>query len=62
MDDILDSLSQDYSKEQIDEVNREMFGVVNQSVIIFAIQDPTTESDEEEVVNVFSWNIEKYFD
>lgn len=62
VDDILDSLSQDYSKDQIDEVNREMFGVVNQTAIIFVIEDPTADTDDEQVVNVFSWNIEKYFD
>jgi prepilin-type N-terminal cleavage/methylation domain-containing protein len=62
VDDILDSLSQDYSADQIDDMDRDLFGVVNQPIIIFVIQNPTAETDEEEVVNVFSWNIEKYFD
>ena len=62
IDDILDSLSGEYSADQIDDLDRDLFGIINQSAIIFIIQDSTTDADDEDVVNVFSWNIEKYFD
>jgi prepilin-type N-terminal cleavage/methylation domain-containing protein len=54
---ILDSLSLDYSSDQIDEVERDIFSVVNQPIIFFLLSD-----SKEDLNNVFSWNVEKYFD
>jgi len=56
VDDILSSLSLDYSSDQIDNIDRDIFSVVNQPIIIFLLSD-----EKEDVTNVFSWNIEKYF-
>lgn len=54
---ILDSLSLDYSSDQIDEIERDIFSVVNQPIIFLLLND-----SKEDLSNVFSWNVEKYFD
>jgi len=54
---ILDSLSLDYSSDQIDEIERDIFSVVNQPIIVLLLND-----SKEDLNNVFSWNVEKYFD
>ncbi len=56
VDEILSSLSADYSSNQINNIDRDIFSVVNQPIIIFLLSD-----DKEEVTNVFSWDIDKYF-
>ncbi len=66
VEDILDSLKQDFSSDEIDEIDKDVFGVVNHSVIIFLLQNTLDDDDDEkykeDVSNVFSWNVDKYFD
>ena len=56
VDEILSSLSTDYSSDQINKLDRDIFSVVNQPIVIFLLND-----EKEEVTNVFSWDIDKYF-
>ena len=55
--DILQSLTIDYSASEIQAVDVEKFGRIREKVAIFLLQD-----DDLDVQNVYSWNVEKFFE
>ena len=55
--DILQSLTIDYSASEIQAVDVEKFGRIHEKVAIFLLQD-----DDLDVQNVYSWNVEKFFE
>lgn len=56
-DEILQSLAIDYSASELQSVDAEKFGKIHEKVVIFLLQD-----DDLDVQNVYSWNVEKFFD
>ena len=57
VDEIKAALKSDYDTEQIEEA-AEKFRVVRDKVAIFVLEDPSGETDSQ---NVFSWDIKKFF-
>lgn len=58
VDDILNSLSPDYDKEEMNLIRSriDQFSVINEEVAFYILNDNSG------VSNVFSWNIDKYFE
>ena len=58
VDDILNSLSPDYDKEEMNLIRSriDQFSVINEEVALYILNDNSG------VSNVFSWNIDKYFE
>ena len=58
VDDILNSLSQDYDKEEMNLIRSriDQFSVINEEIAFYILNDNSG------VSNVFSWNIDKYFE
>ena len=57
LNDIKQSLSIDFSSSQIQKISDEVLGRIHEKVVILLIKD-----DLLDVQNVYSWNIEKYFE
>jgi prepilin-type N-terminal cleavage/methylation domain-containing protein len=57
VDDILEALSVDYSQSEINKIDAEKFAIIHEKVAIFLMKD-----EDLDVQNVYSWNIDKYFD
>jgi len=57
VNEILESLSFDYSSTEIDAINPDKFAKIHEKVAIFLLKD-----EDLEIQNVFSWNIEKFFE
>ena len=58
VDDILNSLSPDYDKEEMNLIRSriDQFSVINEEIAFYILNDNSG------VSNVFSWNIDKYFE
>ncbi len=54
---IIDSLSLDFSSAELQKIDRKLFSKVHEKVIIFLLED-----NDLGINNVFSWNLEKYFE
>jgi len=66
VDEILNSLASDHSPEELSQINREEFARVHEKVIFFITSNESSSSAEDDnwyssIENVFSWNVEKYF-
>ena len=57
VEEILESLSNDFSRTEIQNVDRETFRVVYDKIIILLLED-----EDLDVRNVYSWNVEKFFE
>lgn len=57
VDDIFEALSVDYSQSAINQIDPDKFALVHEKVAIFLMKD-----DDLDVQNVYSWNVDKYFD
>ena len=55
VEEILESLSNDFSRTEIQNVDRETFRVVYDKIIILLLED-----EDLDVRNVYSWNVEKF--
>jgi len=54
---IVESLSLDYNEEEMSLIESNGFQNINESIALFILND-----DKLAISNVYSWNIEKYFD
>lgn len=57
VNEILQSLAVDYSSTEIQAIDSDKFAKLREKVAVFILDD-----DDLDVQNVFSWNIEKFFD
>ena len=57
VDEILESLSSDFSTNEIQNIDREIFRMVYDKIIILLLED-----EDLDVRNVYSWNVEKFFE
>lgn len=57
VEDILNSLKIDYSTSELDQVDRDSFSKVHEKAVIFILND-----DDLDLQNIFSWNIQKFFE
>ena len=59
VDEIITSLSQEYEEDEIENLKNasENFSLINEEIALFILSDQSTN-----LSNLFSWNLDKYFD